>query len=50
MKEVSIVRLDLAKRVFQVHAAGGDLAPVPRPFLRLSRAVPQIAQIKAYSA
>lgn len=24
MKEVSIVGLDLAKRVFQVHAAGAD--------------------------
>ena len=24
MKEVSIVGLDLAKRVFQVHAAGSD--------------------------
>jgi len=35
MKEVSIVGLDLAKRVFQVHAAGSDGAVVLRR--RLSR-------------
>lgn len=40
MKEVSIVGLDLAKRVFQVHAAGSDGGVVLRR--KLSRSGPHV--------
>jgi transposase len=39
MKEVSIVGLDLAKRVFQVHAAGSDGSVVLRRKLSCSQLV-----------
>jgi len=43
MAKVTTVGLDLAKSVFQIHAAGQDGRPVVRKKLRRARVIPFLA-------
>ena len=47
MKEVSIIGLDLAKNVFQVHGTGVDDTPVVRRKLRRAEVLPFFAKLPA---
>jgi transposase len=47
MKEVSIIGLDLAKNVFQVHGNGADETPVVRRKLRRAEVLPFFAKLPA---